>query len=106
VLAQAAKDVALEAEVERDDAVTHRRQRRKIILAGEGSRAGRSLALDERPFAAELVLRVPVVGCGAGDFLDEIALEVAPLFGEVDRGGVGNLLGGHDAAQRALGAEA
>ena len=102
VLAQPAQDVGLQAEVEGRDPVRHRRQWREIIFSGEGRRAGRALALDERPLAAELVFGVPIVGLGAGDLLDEVALEVRPLFGEIDRRRVRHLFRGHHAAQRAL----
>jgi len=106
VLAEAAQDVGLEAEIERDDAMLDGRERGEIIFAGEGRRAGGALALDEGPLAAELVLGIPIVGGLAGDFLDEIALEIGPLFGEVNGGGVGKFFGGHHAAQGALGAQA
>ena len=52
-----------------------------------------------------LLFGVPIVGFRAGDFLDEIALQVGPFFCEIDRRRVGNFFGGQHAAQRALGAQ-
>ena len=102
MLAQPAQDVGLEPEIVGDDPVFHRRKLLEVILAGEGMRTSRALALDERPLAAEFALGIPVVGLLAGDFLDEIAIEIRPFRARSTAAASEIFSRGQHAAQRAL----
>jgi len=91
VLAEASQDVVLDAEIVGDD---------PIFGGGQGPPIA-GLAV-QRPSGAEGVLRVPVVGFGGGDLLDEIDAHVLDLTGQIDGGGIGERLGGQDPAEGAV----
>ena len=64
LLAQMAKDVVLEAEIVRDDAMGDGRELAEDFAARVDLDAGSAVAFDDGPDAGLLVLRVPLVGAG------------------------------------------